>query len=527
MGDFVCSFSAGLKESFKGISFSSTADRVCEGGVLVLGGNPRAALEAYKTHNEGFAAHLDSGFPYLIYDKNKLLAAGGRFGEGQVFYDNQGVASGQQALVKGNPLNRNFLLNAVRGWDPLYGETVYEGINRLQPGEVLLWNNKGVQVKQCLRSNIISTSRRKAIRRVKALAIDLIKRLPKQPCVLLSGGVDSSLIVALLSALGRKRIHTYSIGVRGGYHETEYARFVAKKFGTHHKELMTSPRAFLEMPLLLEALEFISGAPNLPMLHEAYGRIKADGHTHVITGDGPECILGESTKYIFHSLAKHKWLRGAAALFDLARPGSLGKQLFCRLAPVAGDMPRMYLNYMQVFRVQELGDKAFSRYLLEKTRHEFIKLPRNPYNALEHMLIKNQFGSSIYYIMRKLGELSGLEVIMPFLSYRLADFGLSLPSKFKKKDKQLLLEALGHMLPKAILNREKHGFVPNAYQFLFENWELVVQLMQSLKKRSLVPAKLVDSTLRSLAPEDQKSGWRLFNLASAELFIERFSRNHK
>ena len=357
-----------------------------------------------------------------------------------------------------------------------------------------------------------------AIEKVETLLKVAIKRLVtgKKTGVPLSGGVDSSLIVALIKKLfPNKSIYTYIAGFYGD-DEFEYARIVSKQFGTIHKEIILSANDYIGKNSLLRPLIRAKAAPLHPneiALAEVENLAKNDGCELAICGEGADDIFG-----------------------------GYGQNL------------KMYMNcpaYQSIYKFFLKNYRYFSN-------EERAKIINDNYNiddfeilscSLTENEIPNDIRNKIFYFIQKVHtpgliirganamRFNGLECGFPYLDMELVNYVNSLPFDYKvhwkseqhrklainmsykeiseKMDvpKYILKKIAEKYLPKKIIYRPKYGFpVP------FEKW------FDDLEEWPL------DSNVFKSTDISNFSGWKKFMLINLDSFVKEFakySREHR
>jgi asparagine synthase (glutamine-hydrolysing) len=392
-------------------------------------------------------------------------------------------------LVPGK-VNRDGLVDYLRYQSVHQPDTIVEGVRMLPPGCCLEVHKQDVKVQRYwsplqvkVSENISAEEARKKVFEalLKAVERRLVADVPFG--AFLSGGIDSSVIVALMSKVTDK-VSTFSITfAEEEFSEARYARMVAEKFHTDHHEINLSPRDFLELlPEALDRMDHPSGdGPNTYVVSKA---TKNAGVTMALSGlGGDELFAGYPIFQQSARLQKLSWLnlvplivrKAAGRAIQAARPSIAA-------AKIAGilEKPRItalsaYPFYRQVF--------------LDRQIVNLVKVPRLPANRVDKLL--DDLGSEAGFsslpslsqvsvaemstymqnvLLRDTDQMSmahALEVRVPFLDHELVELVLGLPDhlKYPHAPKRLLVESMGDLLPSEIVNRPKMGFV-----LPFERW---------------------------------------------------------
>jgi asparagine synthase (glutamine-hydrolysing) len=300
--------------------------------------------------------------------------------------------------------------------------------------------------------------------------------------VQLSGGVDSSLVVALMEALRRERgdphpLKTFSVGFdTAGFSELPYAREVARRYGTEHHEIHVGFRDFAEeLPLLAWLYDEPMGQP--PAIPTYLMCRAAKRHvTVMLTGEGADELFGGYSKYVFEQFAMAlDWLPAAAReglLRGMARvPFHDGR--LRKLAEILsiGDRTRRYASWYGGFDTtsqggilsaalrREVGDGGLERVFGD------IVAACDGGGALERFLYCDLHTRLVDDILVKGDRMSmaaGIESRVPFLDHRVVEFAARLPAQLKVnglRSKIVLKRLAERYVPRAAVYRRKIGFV--------------------------------------------------------------------
>ncbi|MDQ3565558.1 MAG: asparagine synthase (glutamine-hydrolyzing) [Pseudomonadota bacterium] len=322
----------------------------------------------------------------------------------------------------------------------------------------------------------------------KAIALQRISDVPVG--AFLSGGVDSSAIVALMQAQSSRRVRTFTIGfAEAGYNEAGYAKAVARHLGTDHTELYVSPKEAQAVIPRLPAIydEPFSDSSQIPTFLVAQ---HARQHVTVsLSGDAGDELFGGYNRYFLARDLRRKLM---------CMPRSMRR----RLAQAVGACPPWLLDALlrplgavvPYFRVSQPSDKAYNaaevlaladdgalyRRLVShwKDPSSLVLGAREPATLLDELLMRSGVASTFEQWMMTTDTLTylpdnilvkvdraamavSLETRAPFLDHRLVEFVLSLPLPMKIRDGQgkwLLRQMLYKYVPKTLIERPKMGF---------------------------------------------------------------------
>ena len=362
--------------------------------------------------------------------------------------------------------------------------TVFRGIRKLPAGHLMEFRHGEVKIRQYW--NLPEYGTHPAIsedecleqlerRLEEAVRIRLISDVPLG--ALLSGGVDSSIIVALMARLSAKPVKTFSIGFRAEeFNESEYARLVAERFGTEHHEFVLEPD-------LEETLTYLSG-----MMEEPFGdssmlptyyvcRMARREVTVALSGDGGDELFAGYDRYLV-TLERRKfallphWLGPVYRdrIHALLPAGMYGKNLAWNAS--LNDRDR-YLDGMSFLPALHRERDLFTPEFLKNAERladplmEFRRLydgasTRDELSRLLYLDTKTYLNSDILTKVDRMSMATSLEVRVPMLDHEFVEWVTSLPVEWKlragtrKHILKKLAERLG--IPSALLHRRKQGF---------------------------------------------------------------------
>ncbi len=348
--------------------------------------------------------------------------------------------------------------------------------------------------------------RRELVERLEeAVRLRLISDVPLG--AFLSGGVDSSAVVAMMARAGGGRVKTFSIGFADKhYDETRYARMVAQRYGTDHHELVVEPDALAVLPRLVwhygEPFADPSAVPTWYVAEMARRDV-----TVALTGDGgDECFLGYGRYKAMHWLDRLDRLPAAARarLAQLIGAAPPGLQRRCKLPRIRGALTATpsspacrYLPTIAFFGNDDKGEgygDAMHDFLARSVGDRLA-----PYFVAAESLVAGANRADIHTylpddLMVKVdvaGMAHGLEARSPLLDHELVEWAAALPHAVRMKGgalKSLFKSAMEPYLPRAILTRPKRGFgCPIDRWFRGELKEMAydILLSQSARQRGL------------------------------------------
>ena len=302
----------------------------------------------------------------------------------------------------------------------------------------------------------------------------------------LSGGVDSSAIVALMSKDSPIPVKTYSIGFQNApdYDELVYARKVSKRFGTNHFEKIVTPQDIADfLPMIVDIYdEPLADATSIPIYFISQ-LARENGTIVVLTGDGGDeifCGYRNWMRYInlysyYHLFSKlpkivksavtniYKSFDDSSPNYEILSRAAKGQEFFWGGA--GGFKESTKLSFLSLDYIHRMAKSdSYNRVLFY--RQLFESIPQNGRRLsyvdwLSFMGLKDIVPNYYLYRADRLGMAHSIEVRVPFLDHKFVDLALSIPGKWKIKDgepKYILKKSLERILPPETLYRKKQGF---------------------------------------------------------------------
>jgi len=372
-------------------------------------------------------------------------------------------------------------------------QTMFRNIEKLAPAECLTVSSTGIKERK-LYWEVNYTDHSKYTESElsdqvfeelkKAVGYRMVADVPVG--AFLSGGVDSSAVVALMRENNNGQVKTYSVGFEGqpDYDERIYAQQISKQFQTQHFEKIVGPADIANLlPKVAEIFdEPLADATCIPIYF--ISKLARENGTIVVqTGDGADELFAGYRgwkKYRewypwFHRLsALPSFMLGpVAALAGSRNEESAKNEIIARAAHnqeffwggAKAFKEHTKQNFLKPEWLQKL-DNPDSYAVIKKHRDQFAKLQqKNPWlNDTDWMCylgFKFQIPSKYLHRMDRLGMANSIEIRTPFLDYNLINKALSIPSEYKTKNgepKYILKKSLEKILPHEILYRKKMGF---------------------------------------------------------------------
>ena len=453
-------------------------------------GDAHALWRGFEQYGKGVLEHLagDFALAILVPQRNYALLAIDRVGIRPLAYaqTNEGLVFGSQTfcLLAHPRVPAKVRLQGI--FDYLYfhmvpsPETLFEGIEKLQPGELLEYEGGAVR-RQAYWQLEFSEPKAPAealhdeLHQQLRKAIDRCRDLPEHTGAFLSGGLDSSTVVGVLQRLQDTPVDAFAIGFDAeGFDEMEYARATAEHFGAKLHEYYVTPQDVLDaIPLVTAAYdEPFGNASAIPAYFCAKAAREA-GKRLLLAGDGGDEIFAGNARY-----AKQK-------IFDLYRHvPPLFKRLL--IEPAANHLPglgklRSYIEQAKVPMPQRMEtynflhrfalNEIFSAQFLEQVDSDApLRALQSRYDrAGETSLVKKMLFLDHKFTLadndlRKVNrtcELAGVDVRYPLLQDEMLTFSARIPSKLLLRRLQLRAfyrDAMKGFLAPKTLEKHKHGF---------------------------------------------------------------------
>jgi asparagine synthase (glutamine-hydrolysing) len=449
-------------------------------------------LAAYIKFGSDCLSLLNGMFAFAIWDKERqeLFVARDRLGVKPFYYaqTDRGefvFASEIRAILKSQLILRKLSQRGL--YEYLMYQSVYapltivEDIYQLPAGEFGVFLNGKFTTKAYWQienkpPNKFSDNAEIVKATVKDLLFKSIERRMISDVRLgafLSGGIDSSAVVTVMSAISDKPIDTFSVNFgEKEFDESYFSNLIAKKYNTNHTSISLSAKDFLqELPNALSSIDAPSGdGINTYIVSKA---VKNAGLTVALSGLGGDELFAGYPNFLRWVKMKNGALNKTP---DFIRKGfamaiSYSKSSkYQRIADILSadklNLSNIYPMFRQVFSQQTLdeiydydhSDTSIQNILKEK-QSEIEKFP-----LLSQYSIAELLGYTQNVLLKDTDQFSmasALEVREPFFDFQLVEYVLQIPDqiKFPKYPKSLLVEALSPMLPDEIVHRKKMGFV--------------------------------------------------------------------
>jgi asparagine synthase (glutamine-hydrolysing) len=512
-------------------------------------------VHLYEQYGESCVDRMRGMFAFAVWDERRksLLIARDRLGIKPLFYtvtDGRFAFGSELKVVLQLPeverkLNWGSVNSLFSGMTTPSEESIIEGVHKLKPGHILTASARhGIRIRQYWDVEFdpdYTKTEQHFIERLRDLLeesvrLRLIADVPLG--AFLSGGIDSSAVVATMARISSGPVKTFSIGFPDkDYNELNYARQVARKFGTDHHELIVDPNvlSFIDdLPWFLDEPFGDSSAIPTYMV----SKLAADSVTVVLSGDGGDELFAGYDKYV-KERAERKLEQIPAPLRQMAgfagrlmREGMKGRNFLRHLALTGADR---YFDTNILFREMEKKSlftaDAYEHIHKEDPRSSWRNFLQNGrlhwLSTFQYMDIKNYLPNDILTKVDRMSMAHSIEARVPLLDHKFVEFIATIPPEFKlrgKTTKYIFKKAMEGILPDEILYRPKRGFaIPLGRWFRGQLSLYVRDLLLSRKSldRGLFRKSYIERLIK-LNDRGRPLDLQLWTLITFELWCRRF-----
>ena len=419
--------------------------------------------------------------------------------------------------------------------------TIYENVFKLSAGNYIEIKNDNVVIKTYYRledhitpSSLTFEQAKEQLRQKLSDSVNICMDCDEGAGAFLSGGVDSSIVVGLMSQYAKKPIQTFSIGFKEKeYDESDRANLVSNTFNTNHTT------HYLDYSDVLNMLDDIIGyfdepygdSSAIPSYYVA--KLASEKVNVVLTGDCADELFGGYEKYLNEYYTK-KYLRIPKLfryLFEksicfiprTSKTNSLIRKLKKVVANASysgfdANYQYMCMGCSDILRMKLVTPDYYAdvKPIVEKTYHRFNssdRLNRAIFNDIHTVLEGDMFPK-----VERMCRMNSLEARPPFLSADMVEFAMSLPSTYKvngKVKKYIVREAFKDILPAKVFSYGKSGFrAPIAHWFRKELKQDLLCLLDKdkVEKQGVLNAEVVSTLVKQHINESADNSPLLWNL---------------
>jgi asparagine synthase (glutamine-hydrolysing) len=513
-------------------------------------------IHLYEDYGIDCVKYLRGMFAFAIWDERKrgLFLARDRLGQKPLVYAMINgsfiFASEIKSILENPEVEKEVNLEALHHYLTYQyipaSLTMFSGIKKLPPASILICNAKGeIKIERYWDLNYknkLKLSEPEYCEKIlellrEAVELRLISDVPLG--AFLSGGIDSSAVVGIMSQLMDRPVKTFSIGFEEeDFSEINYARTIAKYFHTDHYEFIVKPETIEILPKLIwhynEPFADSSALPTYYLARETRKHV-----TVALNGDGGDENFAGYDRYKANKIASYcniipRSLKRIAA----GMAGKLPMRKANRFFQAINESPERRNIRWHCFFDNERKNKLYS----EEMRKKLSYLDAYDYmiNVFQEAEADDFLDKILYTDINTYlpGDLlvkmdiatmaHSLEARSPFLDHKFMEFNARIPSRFKLKgltSKYILKKALKGLLPEEILKRGKMGFgIPIGKWFRYQLKDYIREIL--LDTRNLQRGYFTRESIRQLLDEHISGkvdhGYRLWALLNLELWHRMF-----
>ncbi len=525
------------------------------GHVFSTRSDTETIVHLYEEYGDRCVDHLRGMFGFALWDERRktFLLARDRLGIKPVYYVQAGgrllFASELKAILELPGVERALNWRAVSHLFTFLttppDEAIIDGVQKLEPGHLLkvtlgeapvverYWDLKFQPEYGKSESHFVQSLRELLSESVR---LHMVSDVPVG--AFLSGGLDSSAVVATASAFSSEPLKTFSLGFREpDYNELDHARAVANSVGTDHHELLLGVGALEEASLLAWNLDEPFGDSSAIPTY-LVSKLAAQSVKVVLSGDGGDEIFAGYEKYVVErqersnrSLPRH--LRYLLAGISQRMPDGMRGRNYLRHQSLAG--AQRYLDAITLFHRDELKSlfrPEFYELLAvhdpwqSKTAHLEAR-DRNWLSNLQALDFKNYLPLDILTKVDRMSMANSIEARVPLLDHKLVEFAATIPPELNlsgNTTKYIFKQAMRNLLPDVIIDRQKHGFaIPLNYWFRGPLGGYLRDLLlgEQSRRRGFFNTSYLEKLL-TRHERGQNLDLHLWTLISFELWIRAF-----
>ena len=475
-GDVVCIFNGEL------YNFASLREELAGHDVRGTGDTP-VLPHLYEEDGPELVRRLRGMFAFALWDERsgRLVLARDRLGKKPLVWTRLpdgtlAFASELKALLRLPDVRREVDLRAIDEYLALQyvpaDRTGLVGIHRLLPGHVLVADGEGQRAwrywepaPEVVDGPLADEGWLRRVRETVREAVSTRLEADVPLGALLSGGIDSSIVVALMAEASSRPVRTFTVGFDDErYDERAYARAVAERFGTVHEELAIRENVAETLPRVARAFDEPLGdeaaLPTFLVCEQAQRHV-----TVALTGDGGDESFAGYERYVAHRLAARvppavaraaaRALRSVPAARSVPRSPLFRAARLLDVAAVPAE--HRYTRLMEVFSLERRR-----RLWADDVAGDVLLVPeRGGVTGLQLLDVHTYLPGDLLPKADVSSMAHSLELRSPLLDHRVLELGLALPDSLKTRGrtgKVALRRAFGSLLPPAVSTRGKSGF---------------------------------------------------------------------
>ena len=517
-------------------------------------------VHLYEEYDKNFVHKMNGMFAIALWDKDKrmLFLIRDRMGVKPIFYalSNGTFIFGSEikAILAHPAYRRNINYEALYHYFTFRSIpapfTAFEGINCLLPGEMLTLSKDGISKERWWKVKFNENNYDESYAKEKILSLledaTRLRMISDVPFgAYLSGGVDSSSVVALMTSFSEMPVKTFSLGYEDELKNKEadlyYSRKVSQAFKTEHYEYIMSHKE------LIDDIGDVIGAFDQPFsgtISTYFLSKLIKKHVKVaLSGDGADELFGS---YLSHRVAQP--MHYFRSLYDKVKSGSLTgdeKSLFapCDLEFLQNLFDKSDGNELEWrFNLylfsdkdkEELLSEDFKSHLDNTSSFSLVKdvfgtlTTKDPLNRILEMEWNTQLPDQALAFLDFLSMAHSVEIRSPFLDYRLVEFVATIPGNMKIRNgnvKDILKKTVEPLLPEGITKRPKEGFVLPVFDWMAEKlrvYSMDILSEQRVERHNMLNPDVVRDILQGYYSGDRNNAGKIWNLVMFQVWCERY-----
>lgn len=499
-------------------------------------------IAAYRKWGIDCISHFFGMFAFALWDEetNQLFIVRDRLGIKPLYYGEKNGAiwfsSEIRALLNTNEFERKISANSLADYfryQTVHApNTIIAGIHMLMPGHYMLVKEGKKEIKKywsfdgnAKASNATSiTEVRNDIKDIMHSSIELRMRADVPFGAFLSGGIDSSIIVGLMSEISSHPVNTFSITFHEKeFDESPYSDVIAKKFKTDHTKIQLKATDFLDLvPDALLAMDHPSGdGPNTYVVSKV---TRDKGVKMALSGlGGDEVFAGYEIFKRMKSLESRNWINkvprivreSASRIMFGLKPSVATEKLVGLLAQPRLDFAHVYPLNRQVLSESIINGLMNhyddnTSYYVENISAEIQEMELPTLSKVSIAEMSTYMQNTLLRDADQMSMAHALEVRVPFLDHRLIEYvlGVSDDIKFPHTPKSLLTTSFEGMLPHDVIHRPKMGFTfPWAIWMKNELRSFCEENLRALGKVEIIRAAAIEQVWQRFLQNDPLITW--------------------
>jgi asparagine synthase (glutamine-hydrolysing) len=530
-------------------------DLQARGHTLRTEGDTETIVHLYEDYGARCVEYLRGMFAFAIWDtrRREVLLARDRLGIKPLYYAERDGELLFASELK--PILQNASVPRSLSWDAVGhlctflatppAQSIVDGVAKLEPARIAVGRaDQPLQIRRYWDVAFVpneTATEDELLEQLRALLTEavVLHQVSDVPVgAFLSGGIDSSAVVALMAKPAAGRLKTFSIGfAEAGFDELAHARAVAAQFGTDHHDLVLRPDAVQIVEELTwyldEPFGDTSAIPTYMVSKLASEHVKV-----VLSGDGGDELFAGYDKYVVEGRERRydrlpRPMKTVAGAVGAVMPHGMRGRRFLRHLALAG--PSRYLDASSLFHSDEIPNLFQPEALAHIAQHNHWRAAVADLEAsggdwlaaIQQRDLNHYLPLDILTKVDRMTMAHSLEARPPLLDHRLVEFAATVPARFRLRDgttKYLFKQAMRGILPDSIIDRQKHGFaVPLSRWFRGElaGFARDVLLSASSRQRGIFDLRYVERLLR-LNAQGRDLDLQLWTVLSLEMWCRRF-----